>query len=220
MLKKGTIRQLWCRIKTYKRGVFVIFEVLWLLFLWDIEPFVTAGVALLIPPIAAFVISLVMAPRVTLIYLVLDEKGWVEKKAVGLILYGTSYLLTLYLTIMLLQTVVEAFHIDTIEFVQFALQTVAFFLYIAFFCSFRNPKQMQYWAYAVAYGFFIVWEWAVDWNDADCTLLGINMKFARDFFIIPFKEAMLLFIILDTFFKAKDELKQEKRLCNEEEKIC
>ncbi len=39
------------------------------------------------------------------------------------------------------------------------------------------------------------------------------------FFILPFREAMLLFIILDTFFKVKDELKQEKRLRNEEKKI-
>lgn len=79
---------------------------------------------------------------------------------------------------------------------------------------------MQYWAYAVAYGFFILWEWSVDWNVADCTLFGIDTRLALDFFIIPFKEAMLLFIILDTFLKAKEELNLEKRLRNEGKKMC
>ena len=111
---------------------------------------------------------------------------------------------------MLLQTVVEAFHIDTIEFVQFALQTVAFILYIAFFCAFRNSEQMQYWAYAIAYGIFQVWEWAVNWGALGNSVLGIDMEFSLTFFIIPFKEAMLLFIILDTFFCKKDKFREGK----------
>lgn len=98
--------------------------------------------------------------------------------------------------------------------------TTAFLLYIVFFCAFRNPKQTQYWAYALAYGFFILWEWFVDQNVADCALLNIDAEFTLNYFIIPFKEAMLLFIILDTFLKAKEELNQEKRLRNEEKKIC
>lgn len=210
--ENSVIGKLLCFIKAHKKSAFVSFEILWLLFLWVVSPFVPAGLALAIPPVAAAAISLLVVLCISPILSVLKEKDWFELNVVGLVLYGTGYLSTLYLTIELLQKMVEAFHISRIEYAEFFLQAIAFFLYIVFFCAFRNPKQMQYWAYAAIYGFFVVWEWAVNWNVADGMLLGIDMKFALDFFIIPFKEAMLLFIVLDTFFKAKDELKQEKRL--------
>ena len=66
----------------------------------------------------------------------------------------------------------------------------------------------------------MIWEWINNWELTSSLFLEINTDFILKFFIEPFKEAMLLFIILDTFFKAKDELKQEKRLCNGEKKIC
>lgn len=210
--ENSVIGKLLCFIKAHKKSAFVSFEILWLLFLWVVSPFVPAGLALAIPPVAAAAISLLVVLCISPILSVLKEKDWFELNVVGLVLYGTGYLSTLYLTIELLQKMVEAFHISRIEYAEFFLQAIAFFLYIVFFCAFRNPKQMQYWAYASVYGFFVVWEWAVNWNVADGMLLGIDMKFALEFFIIPFKEAMLLFIVLDTFFKAKDELKQEKRL--------
>lgn len=220
MWVNSVIRRLWCFIKAHKQIIFVIFEVLWLLLLWVVSPFVSAALALVIPPVASFAMSLMIVLCISPVLAIWKKKDWYNHNAVFLVLYGTGYLLTLYLTIELLQKVVEAFHISKVEHLEFSLQATAFLLYIVFFCAFRNPKQMQYWAYAVAYGFFILWEWSVDWNVAGCTLFGIDTKFALDFFIIPFKEAMLLFIILDTFLKARDELKQEKRLCNEEKKIC
>lgn len=219
MCENNIIGKLWRFIKANKTSIFVIFELFWLLFLWVVNHFVPAGIALLIPPTAAFVLSLMMAPVVTNILAILSKKDMLGKKMVVLILYSISYYLTLYLTLRLLQTLVDAFQIDTLGSVQLGFQSVAFLLYIVLFCAFRNPKQLQYWAYAVAYGFFVVWEWSVDWNVAGCTLFGIDTKFALDFFIIPFKEAMLLFIILDTFLKVKDELNQEKRLQDGEKKI-
>lgn len=220
MWVNSVIGKLWCFVKAHKQIIFVIFEVLWLLLLWVVSPFVSAVLALVIPPVTSSAMSLIIVLCISPILGIWEKKGWYDHNAAFLVLYGTGYLLTLYLTIELLQKVVEAFHISKVEHLEFSLQATAFLLYIVFFCAFRNPKQMQYWAYAVAYGFFILWEWSVDWNVADCTLFGIDTKFALDFFIIPFKEAMLLFIILDTFLKARDELKQGKRLCNEEKKIC
>lgn len=220
MWENSIIGKLWRFIKVHKKSIFIIFELLWLLFLWVIDPFVPAGLALVIPPLAASAISLVIVLCISPVLAFGEKIGWLDLNAAGPALYGTGYLLTLYLTIEFLQQVVVAFQINRVEDLEFSLQTIAFFLYIVFFCAFRNPKQTQYWAYAIAYGFFVVWEWSVDYNVADRTLFGIDTKFALDFFIIPFKEAMLLFIILDTFLKARDELRQERRLCNEEKKIC
>lgn len=219
MWENSIIGKLWSFIKAYKQTVFVIFEAFGLLFLWVVSPFVPDVLALVIPPAAAFATSLLVVICISPVLTILKKKDWYDHDMAGLVLYGTGYFLTLCLTIALLQKVVEAFHISKVEHLEFSLQATAFFLYIVFFCAFRNPKQTQYWAYAVAYGFFVVWEWSVDWNIADCTLFGIDTKFALDFFIIPFKEAMLLFIILDTFLKVKDELNQEKRLHNGEKKI-
>ncbi|MDE7172477.1 MAG: hypothetical protein K2O11_11495 [Oscillospiraceae bacterium] len=210
MLKKSEVREFLSNIKTYRKSILIIFESLWLLLLWVISPFVTARLALAISPIAAIVASLVIVPNVSQIGSFLKEKDLLDQKMVGLFLYGTSYLLTLYLTIELLQKFVEAYNIDKIEYLEFALQTVPFLIYIGVFWILRNPEQLQYWAYALAYGGFIVWEWAANWKVGENLIGGIDTKFTSDFFITPYKEAMLLFIILDTFLKARDELKQEK----------
>jgi hypothetical protein len=220
MWENSVIGKLWSFIKAYKQSIFIIFEAFWLLFLWVVSPFVPDVLALIIPPAAAFATTLLVVLCISPVLTILKKKDWYDHNMAGLVLYGTGYLLTLYLTIELLQKVVEAFHISKVEHLEFSLQATAFLLYIVFFCAFRNPKQTQYWAYALAYGFFILWEWFVDQNVADCALLNIDAEFTLNYFIIPFKEAMLLFIILDTFLKAKEELNQEKRLRNEEKKIC
>lgn len=168
--------------------------------------------ALAAPPIVSFIISLMLLPVVSWIYSFAKEKDLLEEKSFGIVLYVTCYLLTLYLTVMLLQIFVRVFNINSIELVQFLLQTVAFSLFVVVFCVFRDPKQLQYVAYAIGYGLFIVWEWAVSWKVLGDSLLGIDIEFALKFFIIPFKEAMLSFIIYDTYLKAKEELKAKKAL--------
>lgn len=219
MWKNSAIGKLWCFLKEYKKSVFIIFEMLWWLLLWIISPFISDGLALVIPPLAAFAISLVFVACISPMLALLKKKYWFDLNAFGPVIYSAVYLLTLYLTLAILQKVTVVFNISTVEQLGVSFQIIAFLLYIVFFCAFRNPTQMQYWAYAIAYGFFIVWEWNADWNVIGTTLLDINAELALKLFIIPFKEAMLLFIILDTFLKARNELKQEKRLCNEEEKI-
>ena len=220
MWENSVIGKLWCFIKEHKKSIFVVFEVLWLLFHWVLSPFVTAWFALVIPPIAAYAASMVIIGGVSHFYSRLEEKGYSNPQTANFVLYGTGLLLILLLTMGLLQTVIDAFQVDTINSFKFALQIFSFVLYIGFFCAFRNPKQTQYWAYALAYGFFVVWEWFVDQNVAGYTLLNPNADFTLNYFIIPFKEAMLLFIILDTFLKAKEELNLEKRLRNEGKKMC
>lgn len=190
----------------------MLFEALWLLLIWVISPFVSDGFALIISPIAAIAVSLAMLPGISYIYSILKKKDLFDPKMASFVLYGISYLLTLYLTVVLLEKFVWTFHIDEIKNVEFALQAIPFIFYIVVFSVFRDPKQLQYGAYALAYGLFVVWEWAENWgieNDLS-KILGIDSEFALNFFIIPFKEAMLLFIILDTFLKAKSELKVGK----------
>ena len=210
MLEKSKAKGFLSSIATYRKYILIIFEALWLLFLWVISPFVSARFALAISPIAAIVVSLMMVPGITKVDSFWKEKDLLEQTLVGLFLYGTSYLLTLYLTIELLQKFVAAYNIDKIEYVEFALQAVPFAIYIVVFWVLRNPKQLQYWAYAVAYGFFLLRDWGINWKVFGNLTEEIDATFTSDFFITPYKEAMLLFIILDTFLKAKDELKQKK----------
>lgn len=212
MLMKNTLKGFLSSICTHRKGILVIFEALWLLLIWVLSPFVPDGSALVIPPIAAAVISMVMVPSISYTYSFLKKNGLFEPKMIELVQYGFSYLLSIYLAIVLLEKLIQAFHIDRVEHVEFALQVISFVLYIVVFWVFRDPKQLKYWAYAAAYGLFVVWEWAENWgieNDLS-KILGIDSEFALNFFIIPFKEAMLLFIILDTFLKAKSELKVGK----------
>ena len=190
----------------------MLFEALWLLLIWVISPFVSDGFALIISPIAAIAVSLAMLPGISYIYSILKKKDLFDPKMASFVLYGMSCLLTLYLTVVLLEKSVWAFHIDEIKNVEFALQAIPFLFYIVVFCLFRDPKQLQYGAYALAYGLFVIWEWAENWGIENflSKILGIDAEFALNFFIIPFKEAMLLFIILDTFFKARHESKAGK----------
>ena len=145
-----------------------------------------------------------------LVHLLHLEEDLFDPKMASFVLYGISYLLTLYLTVVLLEKFVWTFHIDEIKNVEFALQAIPFIFYIVVFSVFRDPKQLQYGAYALAYGLFVVWEWAENWGIASSLLTKIDTEFTLRFYIIPFKEAMLLFIILDTFFKARHESKAGK----------
>ena len=188
----------------------MLFEALWLLLIWVISPFVSDGFALIISPITAIAVSLAMLPGISYIYSILKKKDLFDPKMASFVLYGISYLLTLYLTVVLLEKFVWTFHIDEIKNVEFALQAIPFIFYIVVFSVFRDPKQLQYGAYALAYGLFVVWEWAENWGIASSLLTKIDTEFTLRFYIIPFKEAMLLFIILDTFFKARHESKAGK----------
>lgn len=219
-MMESTIRKLCGHIKSHKRSIFIIFEGLCLLFLWIISPFLPSEIALITAVVLAFLVSLMFIPLISTVYSFLKEKDLFDVTAFGIISYGTGYLFTLYLAIEILQKIVEIFNISEVKTVEFYLQVIAFVLYTILFCFFRNPKQQQYWAYALVYGASLIWEWSVSWEVAVDSFLRIDTDFALKFFILPFREAMLLFIILDTFFKAKDELKQEKRLRNEEKKIC
>jgi hypothetical protein len=212
MMVKNAFKGFLSSVCAHRKIILVIFEALWLLLIWVLSPFVPDGSVLVIPPIAAAVISLVMVPCVSCTYSCLKKAGLFEPKMAELVLYGTSYLLSIYLAIVLLEKLIQAFHIDKIENVEFALQVIPFLLYIVVFWVFRDPKQLKYWAYALAYGLFVVWEWAENWGIENIfsKILGIDSEFALNFFIIPFKEAMLLFIILDTFLKAKSESKAGK----------
>ena len=217
---ESAIRKVFGHIKSHKRSIFIIFEGLCLLFLWVVSPFLPSEIALVTAVVAAFLVSLMFVPLISKVYSFLKEKNLFDVIAFGIVSYGTGYLFTLYLAIEILQKAVEIFNISEVKIIELNLQIIPFILYIILFCLFRDPKQQQYWAYALVYGGSLIWEWINNWELTSSLFLEINTDFILKFFIEPFKEAMLLFIILDTFFKAKDELKQEKRLCNGEKKIC
>ena len=124
------IGKLWSFIKVHKKSIFVVFGALWLSFHWVINPFVTAWVALTIPPIAAYAASIGVIGGLSHFYSRLEEKGYSNPQTVNFVLYGTGLLLILLLTMGLLRTVADAFQVNTINSFKFALQILSFILYI------------------------------------------------------------------------------------------
>ena len=120
----------------------MLFEALWLLLIWVISPFVSDGFALIISPIAAIAVSLAMLPGISYIYSILKKKDLFDPKMASFVLYGISYLLTLYLTVVLLEKFVWTFHIDEIKNVEFALQAIPSILLYSVFSETQNNCSM------------------------------------------------------------------------------
>ena len=107
MMVKNTFKGFLSSIYIHRRSIFVLFEALWLLLIWVISPFVSDGFALIISPIAAIAVSLAMLPGISYIYSILKKKDLFDPKMASFVLYGISYLLTLYLTVVLLEKCME-----------------------------------------------------------------------------------------------------------------
>lgn len=81
-------------------------------------------------------------------------------------------------------------------------QVLLFILFIALIWVHNRPDQMQYIVYAIAYFIVVVLEWANTATFNPLSPFGIDLDFSIPYFILPLKEAMLLYIILDVALQA------------------
>lgn len=81
-------------------------------------------------------------------------------------------------------------------------QVILFILFVALIWVHNRPDQMQYIVYAIVYFLVVVLEWANTVTFNPLSPLGIDLEFSIPYFILPLKEAMLLYIILDVALQA------------------
>lgn len=81
-------------------------------------------------------------------------------------------------------------------------QVCLFILSIALIWVHSRPDQLQYVLYAIAYFVAVILEWINTAGFNLPSLFDIDLKFFVPFFIVPLKEAMLLYIILDVALQA------------------
>lgn len=111
----------------------------------------------------------------------------------------------LVLEILITVVVVLKLTDDTIQSVGAAMtlcQACLFVLSLALIWVHSRPDQLQYILYAIAYFFIVILEWANTAGLNPLSLLNIDLEFSIPFFILPLKEAMLLYIILDVALQA------------------
>lgn len=81
-------------------------------------------------------------------------------------------------------------------------QVILFILFIVLIWVHNRPDQMQYIVYAIVYFLVVALEWANTVTFNPLSPLGIDLEFSIPYFILPLKEAMLLYIILDVALQA------------------
>lgn len=190
----------------HKKDMCAIFELLWCVLFAVLELLVPLAFAMIGAPVGAVIFCLLIAPYISQLYSWLNSKGFRNESMHDLVFYSFSYLLTLILTIELSEGIVKLFKINEVECLKFLLKAIAFILYIGVLYIYRNPNQLQYHFYAITYGLSLLLEWAMN---IEVLMSLIDTHFVWEFFVIPFKEAMLLFIILDTYLIKKDQMKRE-----------
>lgn len=200
------LQQLTGKMHLHKKDMCTIFELLWCVLFAVLKCLAPLALAMIGAPVGAIIFCLLIAPYVSKLYSWLNSKGFRNGSMHDLVFYSFSYLLTLILTIELSESIVKLFNINEVECLKFLLKAIAFILYIGVLYIYRNPNQLQYHFYAITYGLSLLLEWAVD---IEVLKSLIDTHFVLEYFVIPFKEAMLLFIILDTYLIKKDQMKKE-----------
>lgn len=211
--KKSIQNQLLLTLYKYRKAVCLLCEVVWFLVFVFFNNRTTTLTALLVAFFAAcaagfFTLLAILRPNIKPLKLENFDRVMLD-----LILYVFSYLATLFVAYELSFAVVNIVGVPSTNYLKFILQTIAFLLYLGLFLVYRDPDKLQYHMYAVTYGLTVILDWAVDWEMQKHLpqWIKIDLEFSKTFFVMPFKEAMLLFIILDEYLKAKETTKKQKK---------
>ncbi len=218
MKKKQLIQiQMLSVLYEYRKFVCVICEGAWLLAFYSLNNRAPILVTLLGAFIAAFIAGLLTLLTIQKTNIKQLKFKNSDLAMLDLVLYVVSYIATLFLACELTFTIIDVLSAPSADCLKFTLQTVAFLLYIGLFCIYRDPNKLQYHMYAATYGLTVILDWAVTWGMQKYLpqWISLDLEFAKTFFVVPFIEAMLLFIILDEWLKAKEAAKKEKELTKE-----
>lgn len=183
--------------KRKQRYILILAEALWLIFFLMIRNHLHSLGAIAIPAVFSAIIC-----------------WWTNKKLScpklsppddflfsSFLPFGGGLVLEIIITV----AVVFKFANDTIQSVGVAMtlcQVCLFVLSLALIWVHSRPDQLQYILYAIAYFVIVILEWANTAGINPLSFLNIDLEFSIPFFILPLKEAMLLYIILDVALQA------------------
>lgn len=183
--------------KRKQRYILILAEALWLIFFLIVRDHLHSLGAIAIPAVISAIIC-----------------WWANKKLnrpklsppddfvfSSLLPFGGGLVLVICITVAVVFKLTD----DTIQSVEVAMtlcQVCLFVLSLALIWVHSRPDQLQYTLYAIAYFVIVILEWANTAGFNPLSFLKIDLEFSIPFFILPLKEAMLLYIILDVALQA------------------
>ena len=183
--------------KRNQRYILILAEALWLIFFLIVRDHLHSLAAIAIPAVISAIIC-----------------WWANKKLncpklsppddfvfSSFLPFGGGLLLELLITVAVVFKLAD----DTIQSGGVAMilcQICLFVLSLALIWVHSRPDQLQYILYAIAYFVIVILEWANTTGLNPLSFLNIDLEFSIPFFILPLKEAMLLYIILDVALQA------------------
>lgn len=186
------------QLKRKQRGILIFAEVLWLIMFLIVREHLNSLWAIVIPAAISTIVCLWANKKFSLPKLNPTDNFVFST----LLSFGGGLVLELFITVAILFKLAADETVQSIEVAMTLCQVCLFILSVALIWVHSRPDQLQYILYAVAYFVIVILEWA---NTAGFNLLAflnIDLDFSIPYFILPLKEAMLLYIILDVALQA------------------
>ena len=184
--------------KRKQRYLLILAESVWLLFFLLLRDFLHSILALIIPAVISLPICLYANKRLSRPRL--EPPDDIIFSVV--LTFGGGVVLDLAITVAIMYKLIADDVIRDANVAMTLCQVILFILFVALIWVHNRPDQMQYIVYAIVYFLVVVLEWANTVTFNPLSPLGIDLEFSIPYFILPLKEAMLLYIILDVALQA------------------
>lgn len=184
--------------KRKQRYLLILAESVWLLFFLLLRDFLHSILALIIPAVICLPICLYANKRLSRPRL--EPPDDIIFSVV--LPFGGGVVLDLAITVAIMYKLIADDVIRDANVAMTLCQVILFILFVALIWVHNRPDQMQYIVYAIVYFLVVVLEWANTVTFNPLSPLGIDLEFSIPYFILPLKEAMLLYIILDVALQA------------------
>lgn len=116
--------------------------------------------------------------------------------------FGGGLVLDIVIMLAVIYKLVADNAIQDVAVVMTLCQGLLFALFAVLIWAHGRPDQLQYIWYAIAYFLAVILEWANTAKFNPLSPFNIDLEFSMPYFILPLKEAMLLYIILDVALQA------------------
>lgn len=184
--------------KRKQRYLLILAESVWLLLFLLLRSFLHSIWALIIPAVIALPICLYANKKLSR-----PKLEPPDDIIFSVVLpFGGGLLLDIAITVATICKLVADNVVVDVSVAMTFCQVLLFILFIALIWVHNRPDQMQYIVYAIAYFIVVVLEWANTATFNPLSPFGIDLDFSIPYFILPLKEAMLLYIILDVALQA------------------
>ena len=184
--------------KRKQRCIFILAELLWLIMFLIVRDYLDSLRAVVIPAVISTIIYLWANKRLSRLKFNPPDDFIFST----LIPFCGGLVLELFITVEILNKLAAAETVQSVEVVMTLCQVCLFILSVALIWVHSRPDQLQYILYAIAYFVVVILEWANTAGFNPLSFLNIDLDFSIPYFILPLKEAMLLYIILDVALQA------------------